>query len=61
MALESFGYLGIRSDKLDDWSAYATGLLGLGVAERSGSRLRLRMDEREQRIVVSSWPHWRSA
>ncbi len=56
MALESFGYLGIRSDKLDDWSAYATGLLGLGVAERSSSRLRLRMDEREQRIVVSSDP-----
>ena len=56
MALESFGYLGIRSDKLDDWSAYAPGLLGLDLAERSGARLRLRMDEREQRIVVSADP-----
>ena len=56
MTLDSFGYLGIRSDKLDEWSAYAPGLLGLELAERSGSRLRLRMDDRLQRIVVSSDP-----
>jgi 2,3-dihydroxybiphenyl 1,2-dioxygenase len=56
MTLESFGYLGIRSDKLDEWSAYAPGLLGLELAERSGSQLRLRMDDRMQRIVVSSDP-----
>jgi len=53
MALASFGYLGIRSDRIDDWAEYGPRFLGMEVVERTPSTLRLRMDDRKQRIVVS--------
>ena len=29
MSLKALSYLGIRSDKLNDWSSFATGLMGM--------------------------------
>jgi len=52
MELQSLGYVGITSDKLADWSQFATGLLGMQVIERSRSGLALRMDDRKQRLIV---------
>lgn len=53
MQIEALGYVGVRSDKLDDWAAYASGFLGMQVEERSGKSLRLRMDDRKQRVMVA--------
>ena len=54
MQLQSFGYFGIRSNKLDDWADYGPRFLGLEVIERTPTTLKLRMDDRKQRILVSS-------
>ncbi len=53
MHFEALGYVGVRSDKLDDWATYASRFLGMQVDERSASALRLRMDDRKQRLVVA--------
>src|SRR5262249_61417539 len=54
MSVAAFGYVGLRSDKLDDWAEYAPKFLGLQLVERTQSALKFRMDDRKQRIVVSS-------
>jgi len=54
MSVGAFGYVGLRSDKLDDWAEYAPKFLGLQLVERTPSALKFRMDDRKQRIVVSS-------
>ena len=54
MQLQSFGYFGIRSEKLDDWAEYGPKFLGLEVVERTPTTVKLRMDDRKQRILVSS-------
>lgn len=54
MQLQSFGYFGIRSQKLDDWAEYGPKFLGLEVVERTPTALKLRMDDRKQRILVSA-------
>lgn len=61
MPLQSFGYFTVRSDRLDDWAEYGPRFLGLELAERTPSLLRFRMDDRKQRIVVSSEEDWQSA
>lgn len=52
MQLQSLGYVGIATDRLEDWSQFATGLLGMQVIERGRSGLALRMDDRKQRLIV---------
>jgi 2,3-dihydroxybiphenyl 1,2-dioxygenase len=53
MPIEELGYVGVRSDKLDDWATYASRFLGMQVDERTANALRLRMDDRKQRLVVA--------
>lgn len=57
MELKSLGYVGITSDRLDDWSGFASGLLGMQVTERSRTSLALRMDDRRQRLIVDQDRH----
>jgi 2,3-dihydroxybiphenyl 1,2-dioxygenase len=52
MDLLSLGYIGVGARDLDDWSAFATGLLGMQIADRTESCVAFRMDDRRQRIVV---------
>ncbi len=54
--IEALGYIGIRSDKMDDWADFGADWLGLQLVERSGASLRFRMDDRKQRVMVSSDP-----
>ena len=54
MSVASFGYASLRSDKLDDWAEYGPKFLGLQLVERTRGALKFRMDDRKQRIVVSS-------
>ena len=56
MAINALGYLGIRSDRLSDWSAFAGQLLGMQEVDRGGKVLAFRMDDRKQRLVVSDEP-----
>ena len=51
--IEGLGYVGIRSDKLDDWAGFGSDWLGLQLTERTGSSLRFRMDDRKQRFIVA--------
>jgi 2,3-dihydroxybiphenyl 1,2-dioxygenase len=52
MELQSLGYVGISTDRLEDWSQFATQLLGMQVVERGNSAMSLRMDDRKQRLIV---------
>jgi 2,3-dihydroxybiphenyl 1,2-dioxygenase len=54
MTVQAFGYFGIHSQKLDDWAEYGPKLLGLELVERTPTTLKFRMDDRKQRILVSS-------
>lgn len=54
MTLQSLGYIAVRSSRLDDWAAYGEKFLGLQLVEKTASLLRFRMDDRQQRIVVST-------
>ena len=56
MAIKALGYIGIRSDKREDWSAFAGDLLGMQEVDRGGKTLAFRMDHRKQRLVVSDEP-----
>jgi 2,3-dihydroxybiphenyl 1,2-dioxygenase len=52
MKVEALGYVGVRAEGVDDWSAYASGLLGLQRVDKSRTTRAFRMDDRKQRIVV---------
>ena len=53
MSLLSLGYLGIRSSRLEDWSRFATGLLGMQQVDAARNEGAFRMDDRRQRLLVS--------
>jgi len=56
MALTALSYLGVRSDRLDDWADFAGHLLGMQQIDRAGAALAFRMDDQRQRLVVSNEP-----
>ncbi len=56
MAITALGYLGVRSDRLEDWSGFARSLLGMQEIDCSGKYRAFRMDDRKQRLVVSDEP-----
>lgn len=56
MPITALGYLGVRTQRLDDWRAYATGQIGLQQIDRGGQQIAFRMDNRQQRLVVSDEP-----
>jgi 2,3-dihydroxybiphenyl 1,2-dioxygenase len=53
MAIKALGYVGIQSTKLDDWSGFATSLLGMQQVDRGGALRTFRMDDRKQRLIVT--------
>ena len=53
MAIQALGYIGLHATSLEDWSGFATGVLGLQLAGRSNAELSFRMDDRSQRLVVA--------
>jgi 2,3-dihydroxybiphenyl 1,2-dioxygenase len=54
MQINAFGYASLRSDKIDDWAEYGPKFLGLQLVERTRHAVKFRMDDRKQRIVVST-------
>jgi 2,3-dihydroxybiphenyl 1,2-dioxygenase len=53
MEINALGYIGIQSSKLDDWTGFATKLLGMQEVDRGGAARAFRMDDRKQRLVVN--------
>jgi 2,3-dihydroxybiphenyl 1,2-dioxygenase len=51
--LQALGYVGFNSDRLEDWSTYATRFLGMQLVDHSANSLALRMDDRKQRVIIS--------
>jgi 2,3-dihydroxybiphenyl 1,2-dioxygenase len=56
MAVTALGYVGVRSDRLDDWAGFATRLIGMQKIDRGGKTLAFRMDDRMQRLLVADEP-----
>jgi 2,3-dihydroxybiphenyl 1,2-dioxygenase len=54
MDLQSLGYIGVQSTRLDDWGSFATGLLGMQEVDRGGGVRAFRMDDRRQRLIVTA-------
>jgi len=54
MELQSLGYVGLRARNLADWTSFGEKFLGMQLVERSRSALRLRMDDRSQRLLVEA-------
>ena len=52
MTIQALGYLGIGTDKLDDWASYATNWLGMQAVDRGAGVRAFRMDDRKQRLVI---------
>jgi 2,3-dihydroxybiphenyl 1,2-dioxygenase len=53
LMIDSLGYIGVHSRKLDDWAAFGSAWLGMELVERTKAELRFRMDDRKQRVIVS--------
>jgi 2,3-dihydroxybiphenyl 1,2-dioxygenase len=53
MRLKTLGYVGIRSQNLDDWAVYASRFLGMQLVDKSRTSLSFRMDDRKQRLLVN--------
>lgn len=56
MGVIALGYLGIRSDKMDDWHAFASGLLAMQAVDATRSQATFRMDDQRQRLFVVNEP-----
>ena len=53
MAIKSLGYVGVESTKLEDWEGFATRLLGMQKVDAAAKVRAFRMDDRQQRLVVT--------
>ena len=52
MTVQAMGYFWVGTSKLDDWTSFATGQLGLQPVDRGGAMRAFRMDDRKQRLIV---------
>src|ERR1700681_3510607 len=52
MTIQALGYLGIGTEKLDDWTNFATNWLGMQAVDRGAGVRAFRMDDRKQRLVI---------
>ena len=54
--ISALSYLGISSDKTEDWQHFAGKLLGMQTLDRGGKNIAFRMDDQAQRLIVSDEP-----
>jgi hypothetical protein len=52
MTVQAMGYFWVGTSKLDDWTSFAIGQLGLQAVDRGGAMRAFRMDDRKQRLIV---------
>lgn len=57
--LQSLGYIGVTTAQADAWAGFATGLLGMQLADRGAGGFALRTDDRAGRLFVERGEHER--
>ena len=53
MAINALSYIGVNSDKLEDWSDYSEKCLGMQRVDRGKGTLSFRMDDQKQRLTIT--------
>ena len=53
MAITALSYIGVNSDKFEDWSDYSQKNLGMQLVDRGKGILSFRMDDQKQRLTIT--------
>ena len=53
MAITALSYIGVNSDKFEDWSDYSQKNLGMQLVDRGKDILSFRMDDQKQRLTIT--------
>ncbi len=53
MAINALSYIGVNSDKIEDWSDYSQKCLGMQRVDRAKGTLSFRMDDHKQRLAIT--------
>ena len=53
MAINALSYIGVNSDKIEDWSDYSEKCLGMQKVDRGKDTLSFRMDDNKQRLAIT--------
>ena len=53
MAVKALSYIGVNSDKFEDWSDYSQKYLGMQQMDRGKDILSFRMDDQKQRLTIT--------
>ena len=53
MAITALSYIGVNSNKLEDWSDYSQKKLGMQLVDRGKDILSFRMDDQKQRLTIT--------
>ena len=53
MAIKALSYIGVNSDKFEDWSYYSQKNLGMQLVDRGKDILSFRMDDQKQRLTIT--------
>ena len=53
MAVKALSYIGVNSDKFEDWSIYSQKYLGMQQIDRGKEILSFRMDDQKQRLTIT--------
>ena len=53
MSVKALSYIGVNSDKLEDWSDYSEKCLGMQRVDRGKDTLSFRMDDHKQRLAIT--------
>ena len=53
MAIKALSYIGVNSDKFEDWSYYSQKNLGMQLVDRGKGILSFRMDDQKQRLTIT--------
>ena len=56
MSINALSYIGINSDRLEDWKNFATKKLGMQKMDYAKKSLCFRMDDQKQRFTISGEP-----
>ena len=54
--ITALSYIGIRSNKSDEWRQFAGNMLGMQVLDHGGRNTAFRMDDQCQRLIISDEP-----
>ena len=53
MPISSLSYIGVNSDKIEDWSEFSQKCLGMQQVDRAKGTLSFRMDDHKQRLAIT--------